>query len=143
MAVMEGDRGLRLLGRKLGRNWLPVLVVSMLAIVAVSELHTPYMPAVLWFCAIIAILAVRERPVAPKTDETAVAETDEPEVPAESVISGVRAGLAVLDTPVFILDKNASVLFQNGAAERAFGQLPPGAHISARLRSPGLLDVIR
>ncbi|MGG2475123.1 phosphate regulon sensor histidine kinase PhoR, partial [Rhizobium sp. BR5] len=68
---------------------------------------------------------------------------DEPEVPGENVISGVRAGLAVLDTPVFILDKNASVLFQNGAAERAFGQLPAGAHISARLRSPGLLDVIR
>ena len=88
MAVMEGDRGLKLLGRKLGRNWLPVLVVSMLAIVAVSELHTPYMPAVLWLCAIIAILAVRERPVGPKTDETAVAETDEPEAPAESVISG-------------------------------------------------------
>ncbi|MFY1017207.1 hypothetical protein, partial [Escherichia coli] len=43
----------------------------------------------------------------------------------------------------FILDKNASVLFQNGAAERAFGQLLAGAHISARLRSPGLLDVIR
>lgn len=62
MAVMEGDGGLRLLAKKLGRNWLPVLVVSMLAIVAVSELHTPYMPAVLWLCAVIAILAVREKP---------------------------------------------------------------------------------
>ncbi|WP_407806127.1 hypothetical protein, partial [Staphylococcus aureus] len=75
--------------------------------------------------------------------KNAAGQVDEPDVPAESVISGVRAGLAVLDTPVFILDKNASVLFQNGAAERAFGQLPAGAHISARLRSPGLLDVIR
>ncbi|MGP4667762.1 phosphate regulon sensor histidine kinase PhoR [Agrobacterium pusense] len=143
MAVMEGDGGLRLLAKKLGRNWLPVLVVSMLAIVAVSELHTPYMPAVLWLCAVIAILAVRERPAFPEKAKTAAGQVDEPDVPAESVISGVRAGLAVLDTPVFILDKNASVLFQNGAAERAFGQLPAGAHISARLRSPGLLDVIR
>lgn len=142
MAVMEGDSGLRLLGRKLRRNWLPVLVVSMLAVVAVSELHTPYMPAVLWLCAVIAILAVRERSAGAGEEDAAV-ETDEPETPSESVISGVRAGLAVLDTPVFILDKNASVLFQNGAAERAFGQLPAGAHISARLRSPGLLDVIR
>ena len=47
MAVMEGDGGLRRLGRKLGRNWLPVLIVSMLAIVAVAELNTPYMPAAL------------------------------------------------------------------------------------------------
>jgi two-component system phosphate regulon sensor histidine kinase PhoR len=144
MAVMEGDGGLRLLGRKLGRNWLPVLVVSMLAVVAVAELNTPYMPAALWLCAVIAILTVRDGPAAVSAkDGDAAEETDEPEVPGESVISGVRAGLAVLDTPVFIVDKNASVLFQNGAAERAFGQLPPGAHISARLRSPGLLDVIR
>ncbi len=143
MAVMEGDSGLRLLAKKLGRNWLPVLVVSMLAIVAVSELHTPYMPAVLWLCAVIAILAVREKPAFSEKAKNAAGQVDEPDVPAESVISGVRAGLAVLDTPVFILDKNASVLFQNGAAERAFGQLPAGAHISARLRSPGLLDVIR
>ncbi|MCJ2874019.1 UNVERIFIED_ORG: two-component system phosphate regulon sensor histidine kinase PhoR [Rhizobium sp. SORGH_AS260] len=143
MTVMEGDGGLRLLAKKLGRNWLPVLVVSMLAIVAVSELHTPYMPAVLWLCAVIAILAVREKPAFSEKAKNAAGQVDEPDVPAESVISGVRAGLAVLDTPVFILDKNASVLFQNGAAERAFGQLPAGAHISARLRSPGLLDVIR
>jgi two-component system phosphate regulon sensor histidine kinase PhoR len=143
MAVMEGDGGLRLLAKKLVRNWLPVLVVSMLAIVAVSELHTPYMPAVLWLCAVIAILAVREKPAFSEKAKNAAGQVDEPDVPAESVISGVRAGLAVLDTPVFILDKNASVLFQNGAAERAFGQLPAGAHISARLRSPGLLDVIR
>lgn len=60
MAVMEGDGGLRRLGRKLGRNWLPVLIVSMLAIVAVAELNTPYMPAALWLCAVIAILAARE-----------------------------------------------------------------------------------
>ena len=144
MAVMEGDGGLRRLGRKLGRNWLPVLIVSMLAIVAVAELNTPYMPAALWLCAVIAILAAREGPrAAPAKDGSPAEEADEQEVPGESVISGVRAGLAVLDTPVFILDRNASVLFQNGAAERAFGQLPAGAHISARLRSPGLLDVIR
>ncbi|MGG2475122.1 phosphate regulon sensor histidine kinase PhoR, partial [Rhizobium sp. BR5] len=59
MAVREGNGGLKLLGKKLGRNWLPVLIVSMLAVVAVAELNTPYMPAILWLCAIIAILAVR------------------------------------------------------------------------------------
>lgn len=66
MAVREGESGLRLLGKKLGRNWLPVLIVSMLAVVAVTELHTPYMPAALWLCAIIAILAVRENRRRPK-----------------------------------------------------------------------------
>ena len=124
MAVMEGDGGLRRLGKKLGRNWLPLLIVSMLAIVAVAELNTPYMPAALWLCAVIAILTGREGPVPDSAkDGSPAAETDEQEVPGENVISGVRAGLAVLDTPVFMLDRNASVLFQNGAAERAFGQL--------------------
>lgn len=143
MAVMKGDRGLKLLGERLGRNWLPLIVVSMLAMVAVWEMQTASLTGALWICAIAAILTVGERPVTPQSAETALADADEVDIPDESVIAGVRAGLAALDTPVFILDSNASLLFQNTAAERAFGQLAIGAHISARLRSPGLLDVIR
>jgi two-component system phosphate regulon sensor histidine kinase PhoR len=61
----------------------------------------------------------------------------------DGLIAGVQAGLAVLDTPVVVLDRSANVLFQNDAAEQTFGAFPIGEHISAKLRSPVVLDVIR
>jgi two-component system phosphate regulon sensor histidine kinase PhoR len=42
-----------------------------------------------------------------------------------------------------VLSQDASVLFQNRAAEKAFGEVTLGSHISARLRSPGVLDMVR
>ncbi|TDW37022.1 two-component system phosphate regulon sensor histidine kinase PhoR [Rhizobium azibense] len=65
----------------------------------------------------------------------------EPEAPA-SLLPAVSATLAGLDIPVMLLSGDASVLFQNRAAERAFGEVVIGAHISARLRSPGILDMV-
>ena len=124
------------------RSWLPILVVSMLAIVASLELLSPAVPAVLWAAAVLAILTVNARPSPDAKEQASQPAEDEQEV-AESLIDGVRSGLAALDMPVFVLDRNASVLFENAAAERAFGVLPIGTHISGRMRSPGLLDVIR
>jgi two-component system phosphate regulon sensor histidine kinase PhoR len=65
----------------------------------------------------------------------------EPEAPA-SLLPAVSATLAGLDIPVMLLSGDASVLFQNRAAEKAFGEVVIGAHISARLRSPGILDMV-
>ena len=124
------------------RSWLPILVVSMLAIVASLEWMSPAVPAILWAAAVLAILTVNARPSPDVKEQASQPVEDEQEV-AESLIAGVRSGLAALDMPVFVLDRNASVLFENAAAERAFGVLPIGTHISGRMRSPGLLDVIR
>lgn len=66
----------------------------------------------------------------------------EPEAP-KSRLPEVSATLAGLDIPVMVLSGDASVLFQNRAAEKAFGEMIIGAHISARLRSPGILDMVR
>ncbi|WP_454853679.1 phosphate regulon sensor histidine kinase PhoR [Rhizobium binxianense] len=66
----------------------------------------------------------------------------EPELPP-SRLPEVSATLAALDTPVMVLSEDASVLFQNRAAEKAFGEVTIGAHLSARLRSPGVLDMVR
>lgn len=127
---------------QLRRSWLPILVVSMLAIVASLEWMSPAVPAVLWAASVVAILTVNARP--PLDVKAQASQTvDGDEEVAQSLIAGVRSGLAALDVPVFILDRNASVLFENAAAERAFGVLPIGSHISGRMRSPGLLDVIR
>ncbi len=65
----------------------------------------------------------------------------EPEAPT-SLLPAVSATLAGLDIPVMLLSGDASVLFQNRAAEKAFGEVVIGAHISARLRSPGILDMV-
>ncbi|MCQ1834460.1 phosphate regulon sensor histidine kinase PhoR [Neorhizobium galegae] len=55
----------------------------------------------------------------------------------------VAATLGALDIPAFVLGEDVTVLYQNKAAERAFGILSPGSHLSARLRSPGILDMVR
>ncbi|MFK0385091.1 phosphate regulon sensor histidine kinase PhoR [Agrobacterium sp. NPDC090273] len=143
MASMEGEERGGHLWWKLRHSWMPILIVTMLAIVALFELHSPYLPAALWLGAVIAILLVAKSKKRDLVIEEEAPVVEEREEVGENVIAGVRAGLAVLDTPIFILDKNTAILFQNGAAERAFGALPVGAHISARLRSPGLLDAIR
>ncbi|CDM56320.1 two-component system, OmpR family, phosphate regulon sensor histidine kinase PhoR [Rhizobium favelukesii] len=75
-----------------------------------------------------------------------------PEVPLEPIpetvetsgnrLAEVTATLEALDVPVMVLSGDASVLYQNRAAEKAFGEVTTGAHISARLRSPGVLDMI-
>ncbi len=56
-------------------------------------------------------------------------------------IAGVA--VAAIDAPVFFLDGDGIVLYENPAANRVFGEIPVGQHISARLRSPALLDMIR
>lgn len=57
-------------------------------------------------------------------------------------LTGVQAGLGILDTPIIVLDGRAIVLFQNAAAEQTFGSLPVGEHMSGKLRSPALLDLV-
>ncbi|NTF30794.1 phosphate regulon sensor histidine kinase PhoR [Rhizobium skierniewicense] len=129
---------------RLRRGWLPILVVSVLAVVASLELLSPYVPAVLWGAAVLAILGLNSGPSFKAQARVEVSNSaDDAQTVSESLLAGVSSGLAALDTPVFILDRNASVLFENAAAERAFGLLPVGSHISGRMRSPGLLDVIR
>lgn len=57
-------------------------------------------------------------------------------------LTGIQAGLGILDTPIIVLDDQAMVLFQNSAAEQTFGSLPIGEHMSGRLRSPALLELV-
>ncbi|WP_425374203.1 phosphate regulon sensor histidine kinase PhoR [Neorhizobium lilium] len=55
----------------------------------------------------------------------------------------IGATLEAVDMPVFVIGADLTVLHQNRAAEKAFGALFVGAHLSARLRSPGILDMVR
>jgi two-component system phosphate regulon sensor histidine kinase PhoR len=58
-------------------------------------------------------------------------------------LPSIRATIAALDIPVLVMGQQADLLAQNMAAERAFGDLGAGQHVSARWRSPGILDMIR
>ncbi|AFL48724.1 two-component system phosphate regulon sensor histidine kinase PhoR [Sinorhizobium fredii] len=51
--------------------------------------------------------------------------------------------LNALDMPVLVIAADETVLFQNAAAEKAFGTIPPESYLSARVRSPGILDMVR
>ena len=53
------------------------------------------------------------------------------------------ATIEALDFPVYLINGDEEILAQNDAARKMFGQLPDGAHISARLRAPGLLEAVR
>ncbi len=143
MAAMDGEGALFKQMRHMRRNWLALFVVTTLAALALVEWRSPYVVVALWLAAILAILFVAPSNVIKKDEKKPKVEAQPQGAVDQGLIAGVRAGIAVLDTPVFILDQDAGVLFENAAAERAFGTLPVGSHISGRLRSPGLLDVIR
>ncbi len=97
--------------------------------------------AVFWIWAIVVIVALIRPPLVERIVVPSQAEHE----PAGSdvLLNTVFAGLAALDIPVLIIDREASVLVQNNAVEKAFGAFPIGAHISSKLRSPGLLDMVR
>ena len=47
-----------------------------------------------------------------------------------------------LDDPVFILSARGKLEYQNRAAVKRFGQMPHQSHLSARLRSPEILEMV-
>ncbi|THK34921.1 phosphate regulon sensor histidine kinase PhoR [Ensifer sp. MPMI2T] len=69
--------------------------------------------------------------------------------PPVSVVAAEKGGdplipaLNALDMPVLAVAADETVVFQNIAAEKAFGTIPPNSDLSARVRSPGILDMVR
>lgn len=58
-------------------------------------------------------------------------------------LSEVKAAFAGFDSPVFLLDRHGNVLYQNPSSTHAFGEMREGQHVSARIRLPAVLDMIR
>lgn len=50
--------------------------------------------------------------------------------------------LAAIDEPAYILRADGAVKYQNEAARRTVGPVPPDAHLSARVRSPAILALV-
>jgi two-component system phosphate regulon sensor histidine kinase PhoR len=127
-----------LLPLRIRHEWLLLLLLSLLAGLAAWQGldWREIVPAYL-----LLVLVVLARP------GTAIAPQPLPEVEADDAavdpLPLIGATLEAVDMPIFVVAADLAVLHQNRAAERAFGTLVLGAHLSARLRSPGILDMVR
>ncbi len=122
------------------RQERPVLLVALLiALIALAAGANKWVVLGLLLLMIITALWHAVPAAIPKVQLEPVPETIE--APGNR-LAEVAATLAALDIPVMVLSGDASVLYQNRAAEKAFGEAAIGAHISARLRSPGILDMV-
>jgi two-component system, OmpR family, phosphate regulon sensor histidine kinase PhoR len=91
--------------------------------------------------ALLAGLVVMSGPAA--EDDITEAMAKMPVAAPVDPLASIRAPIDALDMPVLVIGPEAELLAQNPAAERAFGDLSAGQHVSARWRSPGILDMIR
>ena len=134
MALMESGSKMRLISP-------PVLVaVFMLAVVVTLAAG---MPGVAMVLAIAAAVAVSITYRSPAADEVYVAPAKPLEVRPINHLADVSAGFSAIDMPLYLIDTREDLVFQNQAAVGAFGEIELNSHISARLRSPAILDCIR
>lgn len=132
------DVGSSRIGR-LRDNWLVVAAASLLAILAAASGLNPAFAAAAWLLMMLALLLGPVMTAEPPAIRPVVAPA-----PAEiDPLDGLARAYAALDLPVMVLGEEADVVLQNPAAAASFAELAPGLHLSARLRSPGILDMVR
>ena len=78
----------------------------------------------------------------PKSLTPEVVRPPEQAAPIDS-LAVVKAAFAGFDSPVFLLSQQGNVLYQNPSAVHAFGEVALGQHVSARIRQPAVLEIIR
>ncbi len=119
------------------REWLLLLMLSVAAAAALGAGISWFGVLPAWLLMIAIVLARRPVRAPVPVEEDAEDEEILPDAKPQIV-----ATLAALDIPILLLNADAAVLWHNRAAERALGLLPLGSHLSARLRSPGILDMV-
>lgn len=122
-------------------HWTFLLLALLVALAAILSDINPVVATTLWGLALVAALFRAARKSDVPEAATPVREETREEKPR--ILSIVGATIAALDQPVIVLRSDSSVALQNRASERAFGTIAPGLHVSARWRSPGILDMIR
>lgn len=139
--MREESYGWRKLVRRLASGLIYVVAAAMVSVAAYLSGAEPAFAATLFVLSLIAILVrgSEERP----TLQTEAAVASPPAEKPERSGPVISAVLGAIDLPVFLLGRDAVLREQNRAAEKAFGALEPGLHISARFRSPSVLDMVR
>jgi two-component system phosphate regulon sensor histidine kinase PhoR len=134
------DDGWRSDLRRVLAAWVHILAAAALALGAwATGAATGY--AVVLFILLFLLVVFRQLP------------EEEPQVvvPAPAMAVGppvdplalILASLDGLDMPIFVMNPEAELIAQNQAAQKVFGTLLVGLHVSTRWRSPGILDMIR
>ncbi len=123
-----------LLPRLKAERGLLGLSVVLAFLAALAGIH-PLAVLPFWIVLVAAILNRGAPPVqtAPASVGAAVETKADPLAPL----------LDALDMPVLVVAADETVVFQNAAAEKAFGTIPQDSYLSARVRSPGILDMVR
>lgn len=115
-------------------RWILGLSIVLAVLAALAGIHVLAVLA-FWFVLAAALLK-RSAPLAEPVPEAA------PRI-VEARTDALVPALNALDMPVLVIAADETVLFQNTAAEKAFGTIPPESYLSARVRSPGILDMVR
>ena len=126
--------------RRVLSAWPYILAAAVLSLGAwATGAATGY--AVILFILLFLLVVFRQLPV----EEVTVAALPPVEVvaPPADPLPLIRASLDGLDMPIFVLGPEAELIAQNREAEGVFGAMVVGLHVSARWRSPGILDMIR
>ena len=139
---MQDDRGggWRKDLRQLLSAWVYILAAAILAVSAwATGAATGY--AITLFVLLLLLVVYRQLPEEDMPAAPTLANT-EPAPPADP-LPLILASLDGLEMPIFVLSPEAELIAQNQAAQKVFGELVVGLHVSTRWRSPGILDMIR
>ncbi|MCV9962528.1 phosphate regulon sensor histidine kinase PhoR [Pararhizobium sp. BT-229] len=126
----------RLKDRAGSEKWVIGLSILVAAALALSGIHA--LAALLfWIVWMIALFNRSEHPAPPPLPVVQA----KPEEGAD--LGMLAAAFNALDTPILVVAPDEAVLLQNLAAEKVFGTIPPKTELSGRVRSPGILDMVR
>ncbi|WP_075291121.1 phosphate regulon sensor histidine kinase PhoR [Pararhizobium arenae] len=118
------------------RYWVVLLSLFIGAALIAAGVH---LMAVIFFWLVLMIALLNPRGEAP-APATAAHPAATPLTPDLSVLV---AAFNALDMPILVISADETVRLQNETAEKAFGAIPANTDLSARVRSPGILDMVR
>ncbi len=126
--------------RRLLSAWVYILAAALLALSAwATGAATGF--AVILFILLFLLVVFRQLPENDTPDAAPPLAVSAP--PPADPLPLILASLDGVDMPIFVLNPEAEMIAQNQSAERVFGTLLSGLHVSTRWRSPGILDMIR
>jgi two-component system phosphate regulon sensor histidine kinase PhoR len=118
------------------KRWIVLISIVIGAALIVAGVHIVAV-ALFWLVLMIALITPRgEKTVVPPASASAT-------TPITSDLGVLIAAFNALDMPILVITADEIVRLQNQAAEKAFGAIPADTDLAARVRSPGILDMVR
>jgi two-component system phosphate regulon sensor histidine kinase PhoR len=123
----------------LAKRWLQIAAaLAGFAILASTGTSVPVAAIVVLLLLLPALM-----PQAKKTEPQTMPVNSTADAVEKQPLHDVKSAFEGFESPTILLDSHANILYQNRAAIQAFGEMEVGDHISARVRLPAVLDLIR